>query len=526
MVLENLKFNENSKKQKIVYFKKSKKKNFSTSKKYFFFYCKNFPFLERAHKNFLPSKIENFFLKKNNLFGVSTEKFKFPKTWSIEKRYRWLFNKKKYFGWSDLEISPNKLKIKYRGLGKTDEDAAGIFTDNFIPNNLFIFYFEIKILNTGKNGFIGIGLCDKDTNLDRLPGWEKNSLGYHGDDGYFFRDSGTGTPYGPCFGKNDVIGVCLNFIEKIVFFTKNGLSLKIAFSKILNTTLKNRLPFIGLRTKGECIEANFGNKVFEFDLNSYKTHFQKFYEKKILSFHKFIFKNSSALNFSKFQNFKLEQEKTKDIETSYNSLFSKCFLLKKNNILKIYGEKHYWRTFFLFLKIFFSENLFLKKKQSKKSYCFFLLNFKNILNFFSNLKNFPFKIKEKKSKNLIFLETEDKFFKKKKRFKISILKKKILYFFEKRKFFPSTNNFCVNKGGMEKSIFVPIFDLFLKIIIKWKENSNLKKNFFIFYPFFGVQFLKKIKFFKNNNSFDLFNSIFLFLIHKRLELFDLKNWIN
>ena len=33
--------------------------------------------------------------------------------------------------------------------------------------------------------------------LERLPGWEPHSYGYHGDDGMAFKSCGTGDQYGP-----------------------------------------------------------------------------------------------------------------------------------------------------------------------------------------------------------------------------------------------------------------------------------------------------------------------------------------
>ena len=60
-------------------------------------------------------------------------------------------------------------------------------------------------------------------------GWDKNSYGYHGDDGHSFCCSGTGQNYGPTFSTDDVIGCCLNLIENTCFYTKNGYNLGIAF---------------------------------------------------------------------------------------------------------------------------------------------------------------------------------------------------------------------------------------------------------------------------------------------------------
>lgn len=58
-----------------------------------------------------------------------------------------------------------------------------------------------------------------------VSGWEKNSYGYHGDDGHSFCSSGTGKPYGPTFTTGDVIGCGVNLIDNTCFYTKNGVNL-------------------------------------------------------------------------------------------------------------------------------------------------------------------------------------------------------------------------------------------------------------------------------------------------------------
>ena len=65
--------------------------------------------------------------------------------------------------------------------------------------------------------------------LCRLPGWDKQSYGYHGDDGHSFCSSGTGQPYGPTFTTGDIIGCGLNLIDGSCFYTKNGIHLGVAF---------------------------------------------------------------------------------------------------------------------------------------------------------------------------------------------------------------------------------------------------------------------------------------------------------
>jgi hypothetical protein len=73
--------------------------------------------------------------------------------------------------------------------------------------------------------YLGIGLCWENVPLNRLPGWETNSFGYHADDGNSFCQSGTGKPYGPTFTTGDTVGCGINFIDSTVFFTKNGIHL-------------------------------------------------------------------------------------------------------------------------------------------------------------------------------------------------------------------------------------------------------------------------------------------------------------
>jgi len=58
-----------------------------------------------------------------------------------------------------------------------------------------------------------------------IAGWDKCSYGYHGDDGNSFCSSGPAQPYGPTFTTGDVIGCCLNLVDNVCFYTKNGVNL-------------------------------------------------------------------------------------------------------------------------------------------------------------------------------------------------------------------------------------------------------------------------------------------------------------
>ncbi len=72
--------------------------------------------------------------------------------------------------------------------------------NKFVPTSLPIYYFEVEVISKGREGYIGVGFCTQDVNMDRLPGWEPQSYGYHGDDGNAFRSDGKGRKYGPQFG--------------------------------------------------------------------------------------------------------------------------------------------------------------------------------------------------------------------------------------------------------------------------------------------------------------------------------------
>ncbi|RKP09466.1 concanavalin A-like lectin/glucanase domain-containing protein, partial [Thamnocephalis sphaerospora] len=153
----------------------------------------------------------------------------------------------------------------YVGSGKSDDDAAALRANRPMPIQSGIFYFEVEVISKGRDGYIGIGFCSAGVSLKRLPGWEPDSWGYHGDDGHKFCCSGTGHRYGPTFSTGDIIGCCVNFANGTCFFTKNGMHLGVAF-----TDLNGRFfPSVGLRTPQEKVYTNFGDRPFCFDIKQY-----------------------------------------------------------------------------------------------------------------------------------------------------------------------------------------------------------------------------------------------------------------
>ena len=167
----------------------------------------------------------------------------------------------------DLECSHNGTHVTYTGPGQQEKDAASVRSDKSIPTSgIAIYYFEISILDAGTTGRIGVGLCDSNVKLEKMPGWDPGSYAYHGDDGMLFRQTGmAGTTYGPKYSTDDVIGCCWDLVQNRVFFTKNGQNLGVAFNSIHGELF----PTIGMQSRQGKIKANFGQLPFAFDIESY-----------------------------------------------------------------------------------------------------------------------------------------------------------------------------------------------------------------------------------------------------------------
>uniref|UniRef100_A0AAQ5YR38 Ran-binding protein 10 n=1 Tax=Amphiprion ocellaris TaxID=80972 RepID=A0AAQ5YR38_AMPOC len=188
--------------------------------------------------------------------AVNEEETPLPRSWSPKDKY------------SYIGLSQNNLRVHYKGHGKNHKDAASVRATHPIPAACGIYYFEVKIVSKGRDGYMGIGLSAQGVNMNRLPGWDKHSYGYHGDDGHSFCSSGTGQPYGPTFTTGDVIGCCVNLINNTCFYTKNGISLG------LWTHKPNLYPTVGLQTPGEIVDANFGQQPFVFDIEDYMSEWR------------------------------------------------------------------------------------------------------------------------------------------------------------------------------------------------------------------------------------------------------------
>lgn len=165
-----------------------------------------------------------------------------------------------------ISISSDNMEVKFIGpVRNSDTDAASVRADHPMPPSTGLYYFEATILSKGRDGFIGIGFCRHGSAANRLPGWEEDSWGYHGDDGHSFSCQTTGQDYGPKFTTGDVVGCAVNFGSGECFYTKNGVHLGTAFTGLSG----DLYPSIGLKTIGEQVRVNFGAQPFVFDIEYY-----------------------------------------------------------------------------------------------------------------------------------------------------------------------------------------------------------------------------------------------------------------
>jgi Ran-binding protein 9/10 len=176
-----------------------------------------------------------------------------PSRWSEQDRY------------PGLDISSNGLEVKYSGQpSKADIEAASVRADYPMSPACGLYYFEVTVNSKSKDTAIAIGFSTSEASLERLPGWETHSWGYHGDDGKMFSGEHAGRSYGPTFSANDVVGCGIDFNLGQAFFTLNGRDLDVCFRE-----LKDLRPFptIGMKKySGASVTVNFGQRPFVFDI--------------------------------------------------------------------------------------------------------------------------------------------------------------------------------------------------------------------------------------------------------------------
>lgn len=112
--------------------------------------------------------------------------------------------------WGRLhDVTVHGQVLAYAGRGKTIADVG--LAQAHKPLSPTKHYFELEIVDPGKNCYIAIGLAKKDYPKKRHPGWNFGSIAYHADDGKIFKGSGVGDPFGPRCHKGDIMGCGIMF---------------------------------------------------------------------------------------------------------------------------------------------------------------------------------------------------------------------------------------------------------------------------------------------------------------------------
>ncbi|KAH7464883.1 Ran-binding proteins 9/10-like protein [Phytophthora ramorum] len=136
-------------------------------------------------------------------------------------------------------------------------------------------YFEISVTKRVKpsarrvhgEDVTSIGLVTSRFPLvDRQPGWDFRSYGYHGDDGQMFH-SNRGRQFGPAFGTSDTIGCGVRRSVRdgrsFVMFTNNG-ELIGNEGSAMECVHEQWYPAVGLDSS-DAIHVNFGQEPFAYD---------------------------------------------------------------------------------------------------------------------------------------------------------------------------------------------------------------------------------------------------------------------
>ncbi|AMD22682.1 HHL088Wp [Eremothecium sinecaudum] len=217
-----------------------------------------------------------------------------------------------YPGYDNNSIVNNRLRTS---VNNQKQQWASTWANTYICHKrVAIFYFEVRILSvtssqSGQTCNINIGLKDwskinnsadshasdppsrdnadistlnrQTTNILRgafdgsRPGSQHSDAGkdvyaYNGSDGYI-NDGSKFKSYSKPYGRDDVIGCGVNFVDSTIFFTKNGIHLGTAFKDISQIDL---VPYISLRAANS-VRTNFGlYEEFLFDIIGYQNYWK------------------------------------------------------------------------------------------------------------------------------------------------------------------------------------------------------------------------------------------------------------
>ncbi|KAF8106299.1 hypothetical protein N665_0144s0010 [Sinapis alba] len=165
-----------------------------------------------------------------------------------------------------LTVSPDKLSLKYAGVGQHGHDVGVAQSNKPAPFKRHAYYFEIYVKDAGVKGRVAIGFTTDNFKIGRHPGWELNTCGYHGEDGLIYLGKRQGEAFGPAFTTGDTVGAGINYDSQEFFFTVNG-TLVGTVSKYIKGPL---FPTVAVHSQNEEVTVNFGQEKFAFDFKGYE----------------------------------------------------------------------------------------------------------------------------------------------------------------------------------------------------------------------------------------------------------------
>ena len=155
----------------------------------------------------------------------------------------------------------HSIEVRYLGTSAQSHasDTVGVACANELRvwpcgDGASVSYFEVEVVDAGESGFIAVGWAPEDYPLrKRQPGWERNTYGYHGDDGRVYSATGYGRRFSTTFTTGQVIGSGLirprGSSKATIFYTRDGEMIGTPFTDVERPSRLR--PTVGLHSPGE-----------------------------------------------------------------------------------------------------------------------------------------------------------------------------------------------------------------------------------------------------------------------------------
>ncbi|XP_033638947.1 SPRY domain-containing protein 3-like [Asterias rubens] len=171
--------------------------------------------------------------------------------------------------WARLhDVTVHGQILAYAGRGKTIADVG--LAQARKPLSPMNHYFELEIIDPGKNCYIAIGLAKKDYPKKRHPGWNYGSIAYHADDGKIFKGSGVGDSFGPRCHKGDIMGCGIMFPRDYCMDSDDAESDNEEVNVV--KAWQEREPFNRLNQLDRIAQDNFAIDVYDLSEDEYEDY--------------------------------------------------------------------------------------------------------------------------------------------------------------------------------------------------------------------------------------------------------------